>query len=223
MRDIASLGSLATYMETRGIMTSTDASTSTRPFFDQDHEPAASQARLVLPSTRSALDISLPPAIPQNHRHSSEDLALYFSSDLLRTHLPLVQHLEMMRNHPHIVYRDYNPDEGVEDADIIIPPATGIILTHVQALTQQNLPGDEILDGNPVMGRVRRLASRYQYFYVLVGSDWTGNRTVVDATCSLKGLCESLSSDVAVIPLLVPFDKMAEWVLALAFERFERG
>lgn len=212
-------------METRAVMTSpgTVTSSSTSPFFNQVQTPAAPETPLALPTTGSVpvLNILPAPTLPQGHSHSVEDLTLYFSSDLLKTHLPFVHDLEVMPKHPQIVYRDYNPEEGFEDADIIIPPATGIILTNMQALTQQSLPGDGFSDENPVMDRVRRLASRYQYFYVLVAGSETADRVLVNAVEDFKSFCEALSNNVVVSSLLVPFDMMAQWALALAFERYE--
>lgn len=215
------LGSLSSFMETRGV--TVDPCTS--PLFDPYPRPNPPETTFfpAVPDTDTAivLDLTAPPATSQGHAQDMDDVTLYLSSDLLKSHLPLIQALETMSQPPQLVYRDYDAQERVEDADIIIPPTTAIVLTNAQALTQQLLPGYDEPYASPVLNRVNRLAPRYKSFYVLVASNRTVDKPTANAIASLKSFCESVSDDVTVVPLIVSSEKVVEWVLALALRKAE--
>lgn len=164
-----------------------------------------------------------PPPIPENRRKSIEDQVLFLSSDLLKSHLPVIQTLETLPTPPTLVYRDYDAAKNVEDADIIVPPMTGIILTTAQALTQRPLPGEDQDYTCPILSRIYRIAPRYDYFYVLVVSAEMVDRRTADALAFLKVFCGKANDNAKIVPHYVSSDKVVDWVLALAFERGERG
>jgi hypothetical protein len=173
------------------------------------------------PKTMHPVILVPPPPIPADRR-LLEDRVLFLSSELLKTHLPLIQTLESPPNAPTLVYRDYDASQNIEDADIIVPPMTGIILTTAQALTQRPLPGEEKEYECPVLARIYRLAPRYEHFYVLVVSSQMVDSRTADSLAFLKVFCGSASDHAKVIPLFVSSEEVADWVLALAFERGER-
>lgn len=216
------LGSLFSFMETRGI---TLEFPDTSPFFDPYPRPNPQETTFfpAVPDTDTAivLDLTAPPATSQDHMRDTADLTLYLSTDLLKSHLPLIQALETMPYPPQLVYRDCDAQERVEDADIIIPPTTAIVLTNAQALTQRLLPGYDEPFASPIWNRVNRLAPRYKSFYVLVASDRAVDKPTANAIASLKSFCESVSGYVMVAPIIVSSEKVVEWVLALALGKAE--
>ena len=148
----------------------------------------------------SAIDIStLQPGgnKTQNHRPLPP---LFLSSTLLKTHTQLILSLEGMPEPPLMIYRDYNvatsqtrqtiaPKESnsawsIPEADIIVSPMAGVILTTSQATTQQYLPGHRpscprmknIKEINsPLRECVFRLSPRYEYLYVFVCHSMEGH------------------------------------------------
>lgn len=220
LTELGSLGSLEAFLETRGFISDSPNSLSFSDIYGEDPSPtAAATPSTAFPDTIHELTLMSPPTVPQDNGQPTKELVLYLSSDLLKSHLPLVQSLETMPDPPQLVFRDYNAQEGVDDADIIIPPATGIILTTAQALTQRHLPGNRRHLDSPVLERIDRLAPRYEDFYVLASSGQTAAKRTVDAIDFLKSFCESISRTVTVTPLVVSSEKVVEWVLALAFEK----
>lgn len=171
------------------------------------------------PNTTCSVTLMSPPSIPEDHRQTIEDQVLYLSSDLLKTHLLLIQSLETLPHPPNLVYRDYDATKNVEDADIIVPPTTGIMLTTAQALTQRPLPGEEKEYECPVLARIYRLAPRYEYFYVLVVSGQRVDRRTADALAFLKLFCGQASDNAKVIPVKISSEDVLDWVLAIAFEK----
>lgn len=174
------------------------------------------------PKKTFPIPLMSPPSIPTDREAFLEDQVLFLSSDLLKTHLSFIQTLESLPNAPTLVYRDYDASENVEDADIIIPPMTGIILTTAQALTQRPLPGEEKENECLVLARIYRLAPGYEHFYVLVVSSQMVDSRTADALAFLKVFCGSVSDNAKVVPLIISSEEVVGWVLALAFERGER-
>lgn len=174
------------------------------------------------PNTMLPVSLMTPPPIPEDQKPSMQDQVLYVSSDLLKTHLPLIEALGDLPHPPTLVYRDYDVGHGVEDADIIVPPMTGIILTNAQALTQRPLPGQDREYRCPVLSRIYLLAPRYKYFYVLVVSSAEVNRRMADALTFLQVFCGKVSDYSTVVSQKIRSEDMLGWVLSIAFEKGER-
>lgn len=225
------LGSLAAFMETRGINRA-EAGPSTSPYFRSVETPQATAASpdVALSNTSPATILNLTsPPVTSSHDYPTGHLQLVLSEDLLKSHLPLVQSLETRPNPPKILYRDYSQltadleDNGRPgEADIVISPQAGIILTTAQALTQRYLPGHK--QGkrkfkSPVLERIWHLAPRYERLYVLICYD--GSASAVDdqvqgSIASLTGFCVSLSKHTTVVPRHISPRMVTDTVLSLA-------
>ncbi|KAF2032653.1 hypothetical protein EK21DRAFT_60385 [Setomelanomma holmii] len=67
-----------------------------------------------------------------------------------------------------IVYRDYDlPHSPAKEADVVLSPSTGLILTTLQQIKQRPLPGQP--DRSPLMERMVSLQARYERLLVVIG------------------------------------------------------
>lgn len=202
--------------------------------------------------------------VPRFQQQMGERPILFLSTALLRSHLRLVRCLEGMAGQPAIVYRDYNHNNpGTEsqskhttsransnptlqiEADIIISPSTGIILTTSQATTQLYLPGHKFTHpetnieciNSPLRERIFLLAPRYERIYLFIchsapsskklqvkQSGPTADKRVLASIASLTAFCTSLSTYATISPLLVPScpETVAGWILSLANKHIAR-
>jgi hypothetical protein len=136
----------------------------------------------------------------RNATQSSTPLLLIISAALLQSDRHLVRRLENSPHAPRLIFREYTAfmsrgfrskeiktvtekvklDEQKE-ADIIVSPQTGIILTASQETTQLYLPGHKrkkppgAVDGvrssgfdSPLQERIAHVAMRYEQIYVLI-------------------------------------------------------
>jgi hypothetical protein len=184
----------------------------------------------------------------QSQNHTQPLLVL--STALLKTHLSIVQSLERMKDPPAVIYRDYDgPIKSHQtntlprEADIIISPTTGIILTTLQATTQLHLPGHKPSSqtngikcvNSPLRERIFLLARRYKHLYVFVShgpsspksaqgnlAPWIADRKVLSSYTSLMAFCDSMSVNSTISPILVPRtpETTIGWILALAQKHF---
>lgn len=202
--------------------------------------------------------------LPRFQQQTGERSILFLSTALLKSHLRLVRCLEGMAGQPTIVYRDYNHNNPVTEpqgkhttshlnsnptlqieADIIISPSTGIILTTSQATTQLYLPGHKFTHpemnieciNSPLRERIFLLAPRYERIYLFIchsapsskkvqvkQSGLAADKRVLASIASLTSFCTSLSTYATISPLLVPScpETVAGWVLSLANKHIAR-
>jgi hypothetical protein len=202
--------------------------------------------------------------LPRFQPKTGERPILFLSTALLKSRLRLVRCLEGMAGQPAIVYRDYNHNNpGSEsqgkhttsrmnnnpslqiEADIIISPSTGILLTTSQATTQLYLPGHRSTHpetniewiNSPLRERIFLLAPRYERIYLFIchsapspkkpqgkQSDPTADKRVLTSIASLTAFCNSMSTYATINPLLVPScpETVAGWVLSLANQHIAR-
>ncbi|KAL4868651.1 hypothetical protein BDV12DRAFT_169145 [Aspergillus spectabilis] len=129
----------------------------------------------------------------------------------------------------------YPPNE----ADIILSPNTGIILTTSQATMQVYLPGHKSTSlqvnitlkpntiNSPLREQIYNLSPRYEHLYILIthGPDnstkkrlITADKRIITSLTALTAFCTSISDSGNIIPLLLPSnpDSIATWILALA-------
>ena len=196
------LGSLTSFMDTRGLrkthIPNDSVARNSSPISaiaaaaSDCHVPNASINEPEVGNQDSAgVDTAaFEPTLVQERGHSETPPAILFlSTSLLKTHTPLILALEgTLPEPPPIVYRDYHrtddtPRAGgladsIPEADIIVSPTAGIILTTSQATTQRYLPGHkpnlplQVKDAkeinSPLRERIFRLYPRYEYLYVFV-------------------------------------------------------
>ncbi|KAJ4379582.1 hypothetical protein N0V86_004763 [Didymella sp. IMI 355093] len=87
------------------------------------------------------------------------------SSLLLRR--PFMKQIESLHPKAELIYRDYSlPHAAAAEADIILSPSTGVLLTTLQQIKQAPLPGQAAR--SPVKERMSALQERYERLVVLV-------------------------------------------------------
>lgn len=185
------------------------------------------------------------PDVPTAH------LVLFLSTMLLQTHLSLIKSLHDLPNPPKLIFRDYAPavdhlrdDHAIPDnpstgplgrplklpgeADLILAPNAGVILTNIQALTQLYLPGHRkqnsrsLVAGKcrgPVQKRMMETSPRYEHLYVLVCDSGSTkvDKPTKEAIQSLIVLSYDLCFSTKVTPLFVKSpEEVAKTILSLS-------
>ncbi|RJE26219.1 hypothetical protein PHISCL_01467 [Aspergillus sclerotialis] len=263
------LGSLASFMETRGV-TPKSKETGNSPYFSEKKprkdidKPESSTDAIDIPQKQEtpekepSQDVShWSQQIPKYPQAGQEPPILFLSTALLRSHLRVIRFLETKENVPTLIYRDYDNGFGISgtgtqynsitpgnrtqlEADIIVSPTTGIILTTSQAITQLYLPGHKPnpeVNGvaginSPLRERIFRLAPRYEQIYLFIchfmstkkkassqsPASPTADKRTITAMASLVAFCNSVSAYSTITPLLISSspEVIGEWVLALA-------
>ncbi|KAE8145701.1 hypothetical protein BDV25DRAFT_170291 [Aspergillus avenaceus] len=259
------LGSLSAFMETRGRVQEHSATVSPYFIQDQpktsninlqcsipcsqSHTPPPTHPDTTIIEQQDCHPAPGRQQYPQFQTHTHEQPLLFLSTSLLKTHLSIVRALERMPTPPGMIYRDYEDDIHArpsqpptntsltlpKEADIIISPTTGIILTTLQATTQLFLPGHRLnpkLNGlkcinSPLRERIFLLSSRYKRLYIFVThstsetkgtNSWTADSRSLNSFTALTAFCDSLSSYSTISPILLPQlpETIIGWILALA-------
>ena len=128
------------------------------------------------PSTKSSLFVAQGPAsIGQRPSHSGPEPlpslhlppgSFIVSSTLLQRRT-LMKQVEDLHANAELIYRDYTLPHSVSaEADIILSPSTGVLLTTLQQIKQAPLPGQ--IARSPVKERMAMLQERYERLVVLV-------------------------------------------------------
>jgi hypothetical protein len=114
---------------------------------------------------------SLPklPALPQN----LEPCSFIISSTFLQQRA-LLKQIEKLYERAEIIYRDYDrPHSPCKEADIVLSPSTGLVLTTLQQLKQRPLPGQP--DRSRVEEHVSMLQLRYERLIVIISEGLTND------------------------------------------------
>lgn len=256
------LGSLSTFMETRGVVTASGSTAS--PYFpahetdkineqqyqQNQHTPSA-LGKATFKSSTNTRSFATLAEIKYNNANMASDFTLFLSIDLLKTHLQVIQSLEQQPTPPRLIYRDYkqylSPTDSREphyrrappEADIIIAPSVGIILSTFHALTQTYLPGHRSKDPyirsnsdvrSPLRERILYLAPRYEILYLLIShsvqvqantslaESLRMNNSIQESLHSLNVFCDSFSQSTTITPLQLPAlpEHMTACILTLA-------
>lgn len=118
----------------------------------------ANEYRSGAPSSRIPL-----PALPSN----LAPCTFIVSSVFLRQR-NFIRSIEQLYKEADLIYRDYErPHSSIDEADIVLSPSTGLILTTLQQIKQRPLPGQP--DRSPLKERMRKLQKRYERLVVVVG------------------------------------------------------
>ncbi|KAJ5813107.1 hypothetical protein N7447_010130 [Penicillium robsamsonii] len=161
----------------------------------------------------------------------------FLSTTLLRTHLSVIRDMEgWPGNPPKLIYREYGDDHC--DAEVILAPDTGLILTTLHELTQRYLPGhgpkDERLNGirginSPLREKIFRLMHRYALLVVLIcepdnadvssGAFFSSIRDIG----SLAGFCDSQNelSKTLLVPIPNHSTSIVLWCFGMGRLRYE--
>lgn len=242
------LGSLSTFMETRGFVTANSSATSayfpahgTNKINEQKHRQnqhiSSALGKANFKTSTSPHPLVTPAIIKLNLTTMASNFVLFVSIDLLKTHLQVIRILEQQATPLRLIYREYKQfpiptDSGKPhyqqtspEADMIIAPTVGIILSSFHALTQTYLPGHRPEDPyirinpditSPLRERIFRLAPRYEILYLLIShsvevqenislaESLRMDNTTQESLHSLNLFCESISHATTMIPLQLP-------------------
>lgn len=154
---------LQKFMETRG-----KAIESARPVVgNSDKDPPVAQDPLCVTghhentARRLSYNVSGPPILPD-----LSSSTFIISSTLLQRR-SLVKQVEQLHSRAELIYRDYTlPHSTSSEADIVLSPSTGILLTTLQQIKQVPLPGQALR--SQVKERIATLQVRYERLIVLI-------------------------------------------------------
>lgn len=247
------LGSLSTFMASRRVKLKDLVLSSPQSPTSTSNDTGITQ--YASSSSSTICEKTLLQSIPGLNRYkplpytqkSTEDIIIFLSPKLLASHVKIIQHFEKRKLPPRIIYRDTTSwSEHVpeltttpEEADIVISPTTGVVLTTIQSLTQLYLPGHMPTNpllrshkiNSPILEKIFRLASRYEQLYILCthfsGMERTStsqntavkvDKPLQESIRSLHMLCYSLSNQTTITPLTISSDQsiMAECIFSLA-------
>ncbi|THW03801.1 hypothetical protein D6D26_03211 [Aureobasidium pullulans] len=140
----------------------------------------------------------------------------------------LIKHIERLNPTAEYIERDFAPARSLrgvssqtseaDEADMILAPGHGILLTTLQKLIQKNLPGQ--VTRNVVRERIVQLARRYERLIVMVHEDRAGSQQrPLDSResgeiVSLVNFCAAQSHEIQV--MYIPGDEiaLAIWIVA---------
>jgi hypothetical protein len=246
----STLDNILSYMETRG-RRGKKRKLECSPYFEESRttrqfRPPTTHNPPATPTVSHAEKIpiirklgALVPKDDVKDDRTGKSLTLILSSALLQSEREIVRELEHLPPDSKLIYRDYGSSNRVPsnthqmlnasapDADIIVSPSTGIVLTTSQETTQRYLPGQrpKLLDiragtpycDSPLQERIFPICTRYDRVYVLirlpveqqpeepkvVSDSTTLDIKNVSAIRCLYAFCQSLSEHSTVIPCLV--------------------
>ena len=167
--------------------------------------------------------ISLPP-LPLNLPSCP-----FIISATLLTQRHLTQSIQKTYPEAELVERDFNlPHLLAEEADLILSPSTGLILTNIQRIKQSALPGQP--ERSLIKERITSLVDRYERLIVFVsegltaGSTREGPQSALDsrdseAFASLVGFSMTLEGEVSIIYLPGGEKTLVRWIVC-AMERW---
>ncbi|THZ69120.1 hypothetical protein D6C85_06973 [Aureobasidium pullulans] len=140
----------------------------------------------------------------------------------------LIKHIERLNPTAEYIERDFasarslrgvsSQTSEADEADMILAPGHGILLTTLQKLIQKNLPGQ--VTRNVVRERIVQLARRYERLIVMVHEDRSGSQQrPLDSResgeiVSLVNFCAAQSPEIQV--MYIPGDEiaLAIWIVA---------
>jgi hypothetical protein len=201
-------------------------------------------ARLQI-QTPSKDDLKLPEKLPRNekpldkaqsrasmhlphlpHLPSSMPNRYFVLSSTMFGRRALVKEIKRLMPSAESIERDFasnrhgmsSQTSEADEADIILAPGHGVMLTSLQKLKQKSLPGDAMC--NKVRERIVQLARRYERLIIMVNEDGSGNqqRALDGHDCSelvsLINFCAAQSHEMQV--MYVPGDELAlaSWIVA---------
>lgn len=114
-----------------------------------------------------------------------------------------------------------------DEADMILSPSTGLIMTNLQKIKQRSLPGQTARSA--VREAIIRVAPRYERLLVLVsgvsngdylvnsGSEVSPELTASDceALVEFMGFCSSLQQDTQALFIAAGEEQLAHWIIAM--------
>ncbi|KER00341.1 hypothetical protein AUEXF2481DRAFT_34537 [Aureobasidium subglaciale EXF-2481] len=161
----------------------------------------------------------LPTPIP--HRNFVLSSTMFARRDLIKG-------IEHLLPSPNYIERDFNSARNfggissqtseADEADIILAPGHGLMLTSLQKLVQKSLPGQVTRNG--VRERIVQLGRRYERLIIMVQHDWGGNQQrPLDGRSSgelvsLINFCAAQSHGIQVLYIPGSESALVTWIVA---------
>jgi hypothetical protein len=126
------------------------------------------------------------------------------------------------------------PGQGVpscntmaDEADVILSPSTGLILTTLQKIKQRPLPGQ--VAKSAIRERIRRAAPRYERLLVIVSHDTSASSTITvsntaagqldhrdcEALSEFTAFCSAMDDDCRAFLVAGTEETLAQWIVSL--------
>ncbi|KAF2649237.1 hypothetical protein K491DRAFT_735318 [Lophiostoma macrostomum CBS 122681] len=126
---------------------------------DQHPEPTSAVQEVEMRSRARPMDL---PPLPE----SLQPCSFILSSTLLQQR-NLAREIEKSYPHAELMERDFSlPHSSAQEADLLLSPSTGLILTTLQQIKQRALPGQR--ERSPIKQRCIHLQHRYERLVVLI-------------------------------------------------------
>ncbi|KAM5486674.1 hypothetical protein McanCB56680_001077 [Microsporum canis] len=180
---------------------------------------------------------NIPLDAPPSYDDISVPGVLFLSTDLIKSHGPLIHKLETLPNPPTLVFYELSPpsvvrDVSWRDADITLSPRVGVLLATTKDYTQLHLPGhltehfSDIELNSPFQERVYQTCKKYDllYIFTLYATESTTTQSSVSvdkrtygAITSVGAFCDTLSrySNVSVLNISSELTTLTQWIINL--------
>ncbi|KAK6332291.1 hypothetical protein TWF696_003011 [Orbilia brochopaga] len=126
-------------------------------------------------------------------------------------------------------YEDHVPDESINEADILVTPLVGIVLTNLQTIRQRTLPGlssqfsaaAQGTDAEGIRDRIAKVSQRYEKLVVGLSIDIGGDSDTLElgkTDCAIiagfVGFCEAIGNvQVAILRPGGGSEDKARWIV----------
>ena len=145
------------------------------------------------------------------------------SAALLKSNYLLLRAVRNLYPEAEFIERDFQIilTQNTEEADMIISPATGLVLTTIQSIKQRSLPGQPVRDR--IRERIGTLSKRYERLFVLIShSSARGlapasfpdvlDDSDCEAIANISAFSSALESGVQVIYVASGDEELAKWI-----------
>ncbi|KAM5433527.1 hypothetical protein MferCBS31731_007033 [Microsporum ferrugineum] len=180
---------------------------------------------------------NIPLDAPPSYDDVSVPGVLFLSTDLIKSHGPLIHKLETLPSPPTLMFYELSPpsvvrDVSWRDADITLSPRVGVLLATIKDYTQLHLPGhlterfSDIELNSPFQERVYQTCKKYDllYIFTLYATESTTTQSSVSvdkrtygAITSVGAFCDALSrySKVSVLNISSELTTLTQWIINL--------
>lgn len=232
----SALNALDTYMSVRKGEVEPPILTATKHFSKPSNEnPTQPPPKATIPTN--------PPLLPQNPRSiptppltiPSTPSPFVISASFL-SNRKLTRQITHLYPSANLIERDFNlhldttPDPSTkpttqstisDEADILLSPSTGLIITTLQKIKQRSLPGQAARSA--VRDRITRTSPRYERLIILVSEarslpDSVGNEldtSDCEALIELTAFCSTLQTDIQITFVAGGDEDVAKWIVPL--------
>ena len=162
-----------------------------------------------------------------NIRLSNQIRQLYPSAELVERDFTLYAKRPQTKSKSNGFDKMTVNDSIADEADILLSPRCGLILTNLPQIKQRSLPGQ--LARSPIKQRIQRTAPRYEALFVLVSEGRVGKQaseydgfTESDigtadskSISELTAFCSSLDAEVSVIYIDGGEEELVSWTISM--------